>query len=208
MNFKPHNWNVIILGFWNKAILTPNFVAKNIFKTKDGTPFQVEIPVDLLLPPRIKYNDFVCSVDNKQIVVETNNCTTDKIIEALKFAKNAIEELPVTPVLAAGFNIRYEIEAFNPNLLKLIFGSDIDSAFSKLGYEVINRNVIRTVKFKDGIINTYFNYINNDKFEFQINFEKESKNPDDLKAWLSISLGEINEEISKIMKLFEEGFYE
>lgn len=208
MNYLPHNWNVVVLGSWNKSILTPNFIAKNIYKTTDGSPFQVEIPVDLLLPPRIKFNDNICIVDNDKILIETSVSTIDNLITTLNYAKNAIDALPITPVLAAGFNIRFTIEDYQSTLINLLFGSEIDSILARSNYEVLNRNINRTVKLKDGMIGIYINYINNQTLEFQLNFEKESTNVADLKNWLSITPDELNLEIEKCKTIFEESSYE
>jgi hypothetical protein len=54
MELEPFDWNVVIAAYWNRAILTPNGIAKRLFKIPEGTAMEVEVPVDLLEPPQVK----------------------------------------------------------------------------------------------------------------------------------------------------------
>lgn len=208
MKFKPYNWNVVIIGFWNKAILTPNFIIEKILKKTQGSIFTVEVPIDLFGPPRIKSDDFIIYVDSKQIIIETVDYTIDKLIIAMEYAKNALIELPVTPCLASGFNIRYIIDDIDPKILKKIIESNIDNLLSTLDYDIIDRSFNRTLKFKDGTIKIIISFLNSEKLEFQINFNKDSSNINQLKDWITISSEELNNEIEKLKKIFLEGSYE
>lgn len=116
MELIPYNWNVILVGFWNKAILIPNFITDKIFKLEKGTQIEVQVPVDLLAAPRIKYKEYIFFTDKERIIIETNECKTEYLIKALEYAKNVYEVLPVTPVIAVGFNIRYKIDNIDSDL--------------------------------------------------------------------------------------------
>jgi hypothetical protein len=207
MNQIPKNWNIVILGFWNKAILTPNFISEKIFRNQPGTIYDIDVPIDLLGPPRVKYENFVVVVESNQLIIETTNCTVENLKKAMDYAKNAIIELPVTPFIAAGFNIRYEFDDIDPRVLSKITESKIDDVLSISDYEIINKIIKRTLKYKDGTINVYINYLNNKKLELQINFNLISNKEEQLKEWISINESELNSEIEKINKIFLESSY-
>jgi hypothetical protein len=56
LNPQPFNWDVVIVGFWNRAILTPNGIAKRLFKLPEGSGIEVLVPVNSLEPSQVKHN--------------------------------------------------------------------------------------------------------------------------------------------------------
>jgi len=46
MKLEPIDWNVIIVGRWNTAILTPGRIAEKIFQQQPGTGLHVDVPLD------------------------------------------------------------------------------------------------------------------------------------------------------------------
>jgi hypothetical protein len=160
MELIPHNWNVIVVGLWNKAILVPNFVSENIFGNLTGATFNVQIPVNLIGPPRIKNGDFVFIPDNQQIIIEIENCTIENLLKAMDYAKKSIEVLPLTPFFASGFNINYEIRDINTTVLSNIMNSKIDNILSHQDYNIIDKKIVRTLSFNGGQINIIMDFIN------------------------------------------------
>ena len=137
MELIPYNWNVVLLGFWNKAILTPNFISNKIFRNEIGTPINVEVPIDLMGPIRTKYDKFIVFVDSTQVIVEITDCLPATLIKAFEYSKNVLDELPVTPLIAAGFNLRYKITNFDPHELNSLIGTNIDNKIALQQYNIL-----------------------------------------------------------------------
>jgi hypothetical protein len=54
MPLKPYDWNVVVLGHWNQAILTPQGIAERLFQLPSETEIGIEVPMDAIGPFRVK----------------------------------------------------------------------------------------------------------------------------------------------------------
>lgn len=99
MKVKPGSTTLILVGKWNKYILSPNWLAKNIFKNDN---MQVEFSFNLDLPPRFTSDKIriVATEDNVVFVALTYDEDILSRIEAMVY--NLAESLPHTPVSAFG----------------------------------------------------------------------------------------------------------
>lgn len=106
MSGAPFDWNVVVVGAWNPAILTPLGIAKRLFG-RDDAPIQVMVSVDGLAPIQVRYEGLVVVPSNSKLVVSPVEPSPSALVEAAQVACKAINSLPDTPFLAAGVNLRY-----------------------------------------------------------------------------------------------------
>ena len=67
MNINPFDWNVVIVGYWNRAILTPAGVGRRLFGLEEGNPVLVEVPMNGLGPHRVKYSDLTITKPRQDV---------------------------------------------------------------------------------------------------------------------------------------------
>ena len=121
------------MGAWNVAILNPQWVAKNIFETKEGTHIPTEISIGTTANFRYQIeNLYFLPAPDKLIINPVKE--DDKTIKHIdKACLDLFELLPHTPITAIGNNYAYKLEE-NEN-----FSLDINFETSNLKetYEII-----------------------------------------------------------------------
>ena len=198
MPIKPENWNVVIVGAWNRAILTPSGIARRLYKLPEHHPVEVFVPLDVIAPYQVKHDDVIVTAGSGRLIVEPTICTYDKLYSAMEIGFRALNDLPETPVTAAGFNIRYKTKDSIPAFLDLLEHS-WDDKFSDEDYNIEARSIGRTVKWKDGRIQIVLSKDSDSECELLLNFDKSSSANNDLKSWLSIPIDEIQKEAAKLL---------
>lgn len=190
MPLEAADWNVVIIGRWNRAILTPSGIAKRLFQVTDETPLEVLVPLDQSTPPHVKLGDIIVVAGSDRLLVQSTAHTFAGLSRAMEIARRAIESLPETPLSAAGMNVRFKstesIEA-----LQRITSHEMDSRLSDEGFKIRGRSIRRTVEWKDGQINISVDSDMDDHggqtYTIMLNFHRGSSSIDELKTWLSAS---------------------
>ena len=200
MNFKPFDWNVVVRGAWNRAILTPHGVGRLVFGLPKGTPVVVEVPVNVPgSPQRVRYEGIVVSVVPGSLLIEPDPCDYDLLDRARQCACRAMKALSVTPFSAAGFNVRYRSEDPPSDLLRTI-QCDVDHIVSELGLKIVGRKLYRTLDWQDGEINLEIDADKEGAVALVLNFHKGSEEHEVLMAWLSLSMDRVKAEVARVLE--------
>jgi hypothetical protein len=203
---EPYNWDVVIIGHWNRAILTPNGIAKRLFKLPEGTGIEVSIPVNLFGPVQVKHDGVMVRVEAQRIVIATEKASYKALNRAMATACNALRDLPETPVFAAGFNIRFKVDAQGePSELDEIVQTSLDTDLSDAGYEIISRGLTRRVRieggiFEKGVLNLLVLKEENKPIRIEMNFHRDSNSVPELIKWLEVSEEDLKKGVSEILK--------
>ena len=200
MNFKPFDWNVVVRGAWNRAILTPHGIKRLVFDLPKGTSVAVEVALDAPgSPQRVRYEGIVVSVVPGSLVIEPDPCDYDLLDRARQCACRAMTELPRTPFSAAGFNIRYRFEEPPSALLRTI-QCDVDRIVSDLELKIVGRKLYRTLDWQDGEINLEIDADKEGAVALVLNFHKGSEEHEVLMAWLSLSMDRVKAEVARVLE--------
>ena len=159
---------LIIPGFWNNAIFTPEWFSKFIESNKT---LNVEFPVHISGSVRISTDELrFFALDNKLIftIINPNDDVFRKIETiALKVA----DYLPHTPVSAFGLNYTFESNLTDGELGK-IFEFQENEIMAINGYKLVNTNINRSFLKDNHTLN--LKVINQgDKVRFELNFHFE-----------------------------------
>ena len=196
MNFEPYEWNVVVAGYWNPAILTPAGISERLFQLEKGTPVVVEVPIDGLAPHRAKCDGLTVTAEMGRLVVHADEPNYINLEKANIVAARAIDGLPETPLKAAGFNIRYRI--VNPSdgfLAKTEAG--IDTLLSDSGFIIQAKMLQRSLAWNEGVVNLTVHSEPEKKVE--INFHRQSAIQKELSDWLSTPIDSVKQEVNKIL---------
>lgn len=194
------DWTAVVVGSWNRAILTPAMVARKLFRLADETPVQVAVQLDVFAPYQICHDEIVVVPFRDKLIVATKKPTFESLERALKVAVSALDELPRTPLTAAGFNLRFKsggpTEALRP-----ITNNDLwDNRISDDQFEVDERSVVRAIKWRDGKIRVTVTEHANSAHSVLLNFDLQTDSFERLRNWMSADVKLIEAVTGRVLK--------
>lgn len=203
MGVQPFNWSVVIIGYWNVAILAPGRIAEKVFGLQKGTKVPVMLPIDAMVPCQVEHPD-----GDIRVIASTNRLEFglvkmdyNALGHAMKCAVKALSWLPETPVRAAGFNVNHKTDELSTGMVKLYAKDEIDYVLGELNREITARSIARTLKYDSGKVNITFRGDTN-HFEFLCNFHQDSMENQELIDWLSIPVNQIETYVKELLGKF------
>src|SRR4051812_13358345 len=108
---RPRNdgWSLVLAGFWNRLIFTPDWVIPRFFEgeTEIGTKVSL-LPV---MPLIYEKDGLSMEVSSTRILFRPPNTHDDRqLLRVEEMARRALNDLPETPVQAMGINFAFEDE--------------------------------------------------------------------------------------------------
>ena len=200
MPLEPDDWNVVIVGRWNQAILTPQGIASRLLQLPPETEIGLEVPMDAIGPYRVSHGDLVIMVSSVQLIVEARENNFPSLQRAMRIAHRAMQSLPETPVFAAGFNIRYQGSEEDDLLAPLIAATELrwDQQFVRAGYPISRRDITWVADWQDGKISVNLVRDQHDRaLRLNLNFERPG-NRDELMAWVARPVEEVRVQAQRI----------
>lgn len=197
---KRKDWSVVVAGKWNRAIFTPAWVSKELFNfSDDSQTIRVMVALDELAPYQISDGSVTVVAQSERLILKTESSTFENLEKAKVIAARAIQELPVTPFVAAGMNCRFSFEEGEGNLPALT-SSSLDHLLPEIeGVDgCTTRLTKRSVDWRLGQINIGIEQDAADKFSIEINVHQSSTDKEVLLRWLNTPIKDIQEVVSKI----------
>ena len=192
-----NNLDVVVLGHWNLGILSPQWIATSLLGVPEGKSVPVLVTMDYARPNRIQHEELGIEVrpyaDRLHIV--SINSKYAELENAMRIAVTALEILPLTPVAAAGFNVKLHADELSAELLASLSG-DIDTPILKEGLTITSRHLSRKCSWLEGEINLSVTTDQTAQGQIGFNFHLGSSDKKALIAWL-------NQPISAITTLIE-----
>jgi len=209
MHLSPEEWNVVVIGRWNPALFTPARISSRIFGLPEGTPVEVYVVLDEVQLPRVKHNGITVAPSSIQLVVTPEKSTFAELERAINIAHKVIEDLPRTPLDAAGFNLRYRAGEL-PLTLARRFSDDLDRRFATIDRKIVGRQFQRLLEFDNGRMRVQVTSEPNEKAELLLNFELRSTEHTELQEWLKSSIRDVRntatEVFEKVLELLGEDY--
>lgn len=198
MVFKPNDWSVVVVGRWNRAILTPAGIGKRIFNLPEGTPLEVLIAIDTIAPSQVKYDGITVIAGSDRLIIRPEKLDFDNLAKSQNLAKQAIESLPETPILAVGINIKFESDEYT-SLIEESVNTSLDDRLSDSGFEIKARGLHRAIVRNDGLLNMSVGEDDNGKTHITFNFELKSDDISAQKNWLGSSAEELKNTVEQVL---------
>lgn len=198
MPLQPFGWDVVIIGHWNPAILTPIGIARHCYRLADATPIEVLVPLDQMAPVRVKHGNLIVAADTMQMRIETLDYSYEHLADAMAVGVNALESLPVTPVVAAGFNVKYRCEAPNTPAVERT-SCALDTYLSDANYTIAARKIQRSLEFEAGTLNLILEHETAGACLFQCNFHRNSQRQAELIEWLRLPPARVQENVDRLL---------
>ncbi len=184
MPAEPVEWNIVVVGAWNRAILTPDGIRRLLFQIPDGTPIEVLFAIDKPGVYRVSNDGLIVEPSSGRLLIDAAQATEDSLLRAATVCTRAIQALPATPITAVGVNIRYRFGEIPNHMIDLI-SAPADTALSDAGFQIVESSLSRTVPQDSGVVNMKVSKLRDGSAKMEFNFHLGSTNPDDLIAWLA-----------------------
>jgi hypothetical protein len=199
MAIDPFDWSVVVAGYWNPAILTPNGIKLRLFESDDETPLIVEVPIDGLLPHRVRHDGIIVVAESGRLVLTTETPTLANLEHAKNIAIRAIKNLPETPLTAAGFNIKIKTDEPTDKLLTAT-KAGMDNALIDAGFRIKTRNIRRSFEFDKGLLNFDVFHLDTTETKIEFNFHLQSSDVSELCEWLETPCDRIQDKCGTILE--------
>lgn len=195
---KSEGWSSVVAGKWNPAILSPKGIATHIFKKNPDDPFEVMVPLDAQGAPLVVIEGLRVMVNFSRLAIDCDNSNWDSLEKARKYCCEAIDALPITPFMAAGFNVRYKLSDPESEFIDSLV-LPLDGRISEEHLTIEGKEIVRSIAWKDGIINLNIKRVEADIYNIMFNFDKKSTDNTELKSWLSLPTNDIKAIVTTIL---------
>jgi hypothetical protein len=180
---KPHNWDAVVLGAWNPAILTPDWIRKNLFQLPDGTAIEVQVALDRPAPMRIRHEGVTITPAGDRLVGSCVTNDNDSLAQVAGILARAVEALPRTPFFAAGVNRRYIFDTIPAELTDMC-RSPVDDRLEGEDRPASGRVLKRRIPWSSGRLNLELTLDDVPAASVLLNYERISSDGEQLRAWL------------------------
>lgn len=198
MPLLPNNWNVVVVGHWNRAILSPAGIARRLFRLPTGTPVQVLVPLDIVAPYHVRHDNITVIPGNDRLIVTPVHDTFENLSEATVVTRRALGDLPETPVFAAGLNLTYKSDAALMALQQVTV-SQWDDRLSDKNCVITSRSIMRSVQWRDGTTNVTITVEPTGACSVTFNFDYKSQSSEAIGKWLDLKACEIKKQVDQIL---------
>lgn len=201
MQLDRSDWNVVVVGAWNRSLFTPDRVRRHVLGLESPAKLAVQVVLDFDEPPRISYENLVISADTRQLLVTTGVPTFESLHEAMRCASRAVSWLPETPFRAVGINVRLKVPLPSPAITKHL-ASDLDFPLSDTGYEIAQRSSTRMLRRSDGsVVNVGIATAGDENALIEINFHSEASAASEITQFLACDIDRFRRETSDLYSL-------
>ncbi len=199
----PVDWNVVVLGAWNRAILTPAWIAEIVLGLPKNSPIEVLVPLDAFAPFQVRHSGLIVTPVPGQLLVQVEKPSEESLGAAMTAMKRAIDDLPRTPLSACGINIRYMSSEPGDKLVERT-RSKTEELLSGSGYELRVRRRGETMVFKEGTLNFIADIPTTGQTTLTFNFDRPCASRDDALGWLARPAAEYVSEAARVLSLVAE----
>lgn len=170
MRPKRDDWNILLAGFWNRLIFTPDWVIPRFFPGE--TEVDTRVALLPILPIIYQKHDVSMEVSATRLVFRPPSPFSDEgLLRIEEMARTALESLPETPLKAIGINFGYEDERPADHLLAMF--NDVDDVeLEELGWSIGERRLTRRLSKGDDVLNLSA-ILKDNAVSFEFNFHIE-----------------------------------
>lgn len=169
MKFSKEFSTLVIVGQWNNAIFSPEWVSKFLLP---DTKLNIEIPINVNGSLRFSTEElrfFILEGKLNLAIIKQDDSTYTKISD---LAYSLVNYLPHTPVSAFGINFQFisnEVDKIDP-----LFSFSDETIISESGFNNINSQIRRSLKKGNYILNLAITKQENN-YTFDLNFHFDIK---------------------------------
>ena len=189
---KTIQWNTVVVGKWNPAILTPKGIASQIFDKKPDEPIEVFVPLNATGPFKVRFDGLSVSAGFDRLIIDCEKSDWETLEKSREYCCKAIEALPKTPLTAAGFNIRYKLDDPTESFIEIL-SIPLDFKLSDNKLEITRKETHRSFLWNNGAVNLNIVKAESGNYNIMMNFDKTSNNIEELKEWFKTPIDKVKD---------------
>ncbi len=202
MSFKPAEWTVVVIGLWNRGILTPSGIVKHLLELPDGAAVELMLPAEGIGPFILKRDDLIISVPPNSLRIALENRSYETLDFARQIAIRAVQYLPATPFSAVGFNVRFNSTDPEPELLEQL-SAPLDRVLTGAVEITGKRKTNRSILELEGRLNLDIDSAEDDSLTVNFNFHLDSNKSTEIVEWLGRPIDEIKNRVESILSMLK-----
>lgn len=156
MRFDPQRSTIIIVGSWNQAIFTENFVQDRVLRVPEKVTMEIGMtPYGWI--PRFTGGSLQLTVARERVVWTPLDAAAETLRRMEEASINLLSHLQVTPVTAVGINFGFETDQPTERLQKEVAYEDLyahkesleldpQSITSKISFDAEDRTMTVSVE--------------------------------------------------------------
>jgi hypothetical protein len=200
---------VIVVGRWNRAILTPLWIGQKLLGVEEGQEIQLQVPMDGSGPYRVSHAGLAVMADQNRLQIDVERNNFAELERAIIAVRKAMEELPLTPVAAAGINTYQACEGDQETAcIGRMWTSELDDQLQSSGLSITDRMALRRLAWKGGHITLRIAQWTLDTEECHYgcwyNFERRCTVMSDLNDWLQTPISDIEDVVRRVKQILVE----
>jgi hypothetical protein len=167
MIIKESSYSIVLAGKWNPAILTPAWLAANLF---EGNPqVQIEFSLNFDIPSRYKIKNVTISPSVDRVILLSNDNSDESLTLLESVAIKLCATLGHTPLVAVGVNFGF-IEKENKDLLLPLMNFSDSNDITDSGWSISNQSIKRSLSKGGYFTNLNISLDENSDFHFDFNY--------------------------------------
>jgi hypothetical protein len=168
MRRKRSGWSIVLAGFWNRMIFTPEWVTPRLFPEPEVETLVALLPV---LPLIYRVDEVALEVTMTRLAFRPRQLGEDaSLLRAESMARTILEALPETPLQAVGVNFAYKEEAPAGSLITMFNDAD-DVELAQQEWAIGERKITRQLTGGEEQLNLTMTY-DRGAVTFDFNFHK------------------------------------
>jgi hypothetical protein len=160
---------IVLAGYWNRMIFTPEWVGANLFNQE---VIETEIALLPIFPVIYRHPLVTLEASGVRLVFRPRRDTARALGMAEQMAVRTLGELPNTPLTGVGVNFSF-IEPNSPEALLEFFNFADAPGIAREGWETPERKVIRKLTGEHGTMNLSLAY-DGAAVAIEVNFHTEA----------------------------------
>ncbi|MBK7403092.1 MAG: hypothetical protein IPJ41_00315 [Phycisphaerales bacterium] len=178
---QPEQFTTVLVGSWNPAIFTPQWIDQQLF---DGAG---DIAAELGFTPRATVTRFlahglVLIPGNSRVAIGVHT-ETERWPEAKAIGAKILKLLSHTPVTAVGINFGFTVEEATPQLEAALRPADT-AALARAGAEVRSVDLGRTLMMHGQVLNLRLKHDVGGSATIHLNYHFDCDSPAQARNWL------------------------
>lgn len=197
---NPVEWNIIVAGDWNRAILTPNWIARFLFELAPATPVDVLVALDGAGPFQVRNGSLTIIPLPGQLLIQVGEPTIEQLELGLTVMSRAVKQLPRTPLRACGVNLRFRTSD-RPAALITNTRTQSERLLSDEGFRILSRRRGETLEHGEGTLNVIIDVPTDGEIGITFNFDRQSEDASEISAWLMQPAAELATTAKRLLAL-------
>ncbi len=163
-----NDWTIVMVGQWNPAIFSPDWVAQNLLHVENVDAQLAVGP--LITNVRYQTDTLLLIPQQDRLIVGSRNTEETTLLDMERCSKAALELLGHTPIRALGINFGFT-ESDPPTEMLRTFDLADAGALADAGYQVRSADITREIEIgstvlklkmglSDGTVRFHFNFTN------------------------------------------------